>query len=309
MKKFNELIIIIIVIAIGFSYTANAQISINTDGTAPNASAMLEVKSTDRGLLPPRVANVNDISNPVAGLLVFDQSVNCMRYYNGTNWSACIGKPFICGDPFEDTRNRRSYRTVQIGTQCWMAENLNIGDRINGNISQTANNTIEKYCYDNLESNCDTLGGLYQWDEMMQYATIESKQGVCPNGWHLPSHVEWTTLTDYVEGQVDYICNSSSIRIAKSLADTTQWTTSSVLCAVGNNLSANNGTGFTVMPAGWLSLTNSFGYRSNYTFLWSSTHSGNLAWRRTLTFDEATMYQAQTNRSYGFSVRCVLDSD
>ncbi|MBK6964411.1 MAG: hypothetical protein IPH20_10880 [Bacteroidales bacterium] len=62
-----------------------------------------------------------------------------------------------------------NYTIVKIGTQTWMAENLNVGQRINGNWTQTNNNIFEKYCYANLESNCDEYGGLYQWNEMMQY--------------------------------------------------------------------------------------------------------------------------------------------
>jgi hypothetical protein len=63
------------------------------------------------------------------------------------------------------------YNTVAIGYQCWLKENLNIGTRINGSQNQTDNGIIEKYCYDDNESNCDEYGGLYQWDEMMQYTT------------------------------------------------------------------------------------------------------------------------------------------
>ena len=65
----------------------------------------------------------------------------------------------------------QTYSIVSIGTQCWMAENLNVGTRIDDPANQTNNSTLEKYCYDNLESNCDVYGGLYQWNEMMQYVT------------------------------------------------------------------------------------------------------------------------------------------
>ena len=61
------------------------------------------------------------------------------------------------------------YNTVLIGDQCWLRENLNIGTRIDGILDQTNNTIMEKYCYDNLEANCKTYGGLYQWNEAMQY--------------------------------------------------------------------------------------------------------------------------------------------
>jgi len=68
-----------------------------------------------------------------------------------------------CGNPFTDSRDGKTYNTVQIGDQCWFKENLNVGTRINGVQEQTDNSVIEKYCYADLESNCDIYGGLYQW--------------------------------------------------------------------------------------------------------------------------------------------------
>ena len=84
-----------------------------------------------------------------------------------------------------------------------MAENLNIGTKINsttGGQLQTDNGIIEKYCYDNDESQCDIYGGLYEWNEAMQYVTTEGGQGICPDGWHIPTDGEWTTLVEYLGG-------------------------------------------------------------------------------------------------------------
>ena len=93
-------------------------------------------------------------------------------------------------DTFTDSRDNQTYKWVKIGSQVWMAENLNVGTRINSGLweqVQTNNGTIEKYCYDNTESNCDIYGGLYEWNEMIQYAsfddeTIGTIQGICPDG-------------------------------------------------------------------------------------------------------------------------------
>ena len=97
----------------------------------------------------------------------------------------------FCG-PFIDARNNKLYQTILIGEQCWMKENLNIGEIINGTQEQTNNSIIEKYCHDNIGTNCDIYGGLYQWDEVMQYLTNEGVQGICPQGWHIPTDAEWT---------------------------------------------------------------------------------------------------------------------
>ncbi|MBK7215160.1 MAG: fibrobacter succinogenes major paralogous domain-containing protein [Bacteroidales bacterium] len=92
------------------------------------------------------------------------------------------------------------YRTIQIGNQCWLKDNLNIGSRINGSLDQTDNGIIEKYCYNNLESNCDNYGGLYQWGETMNYSTSEGSKGICPDGWHIPRDIEWIALRIYLGG-------------------------------------------------------------------------------------------------------------
>jgi len=100
-----------------FSFSGiNAQVGIGT--TSPDASAILEVKSSDKGLLPPRIVDVDDISSPVEGLLIYDLNAKCMRYFNGSVWSECMGKTFSCGDVLIDPRDGRSYNTVQIGAQC-----------------------------------------------------------------------------------------------------------------------------------------------------------------------------------------------
>jgi uncharacterized protein (TIGR02145 family) len=101
---------------------------------------------------------------------------------------------FLCGTNFLDRRDDQSYWTVKIGNQCWFAENLNVGTMIDSLSEQKNNAILEKYCYRNFESNCNLYGGLYQWDEMMQYTTIESSRGLCPVGWHVPSDTEWKIL-------------------------------------------------------------------------------------------------------------------
>jgi uncharacterized protein (TIGR02145 family) len=97
----------------------------------------------------------------------------------------------------------KTYNTVQIGSQCWLKENLDVGIMIQGVDTMSNNGIIEKYCYDNDQSNCDTYGALYQWEEAMQYSFIENAQGICPPGWNIPSFDDFELLRDAAEDRVD----------------------------------------------------------------------------------------------------------
>ncbi len=87
-----------------------------------------------------------------------------------------------------------TYKIVHVGTQCWMAENLNVGQRIDGDCEMEDNAVTEKYCYNDDENNCEEYGGLYSWDELMQYTSLENAQGICPEGWHIPDDEVWKIL-------------------------------------------------------------------------------------------------------------------
>ena len=107
------------------------------------------------------------------------------------------------------------YNTIQIGTQCWLAGNLDVGTQINGSANQTNNSTIEKYCYNDDPANCTTYGGLYQWAEAVAYtngatnisspspAFTGNIQGICPTGWHIPTLVEQEALVASVSNNYE----------------------------------------------------------------------------------------------------------
>ena len=111
-----------------------------------------------------------------------------------------------CDEILVDIRDGREYETIKIGDQCWMKENLNIGTMVKNRLGEmhsdaSENGIIEKYCYDNDETNCEKRGGLYTWDEAMQYDTISGSQGICPAGWHIPTVKEVETLADYLSAE------------------------------------------------------------------------------------------------------------
>jgi uncharacterized protein (TIGR02145 family) len=97
------------------------------------------------------------------------------------------------------------YSSIRIGTQTWLAQNLNVGSYTDTSYNQLNNKIFEKYCYNNDYSKCDEGGGLYTWSEMMEYTpsdnySIGTTQGVCPVGWHIPTYKEWETILDYYGG-------------------------------------------------------------------------------------------------------------
>ncbi len=199
----------------------------------------------------------------------------------------------------------QTYNTVLIGDQCWLKENLNIGTRINGSQEMQNNSTIEKYCYDDNESNCNEYGGLYQWDEMMQYTTQEGTQGICPDGWHIPTDEEWKIL----EGNVD-----SQYGVGSSEWDETGYrgydAGYNLKSETGWNLGGNGEDkyNFTALPGGSRFSNGYFGYVGNTAYFWSSSeYNADYAWLRRLSYDSNGVYRTYSSRDYGRSVRCLRD--
>jgi len=195
-----------------------------------------------------------------------------------------------CGLPIRDGLDGQWYDTVKIGNQCWMAQNLNVGAMILGADNQTIADGIEKYCYGNFEENCFSEGGLYQWDEMMDYSTTEGVQGICPTGWHVPTDDEWKTL-------------EMALGMTQVNADNPGWRDTNQ----GTQLKSGGGSGFQALLAGRRFTEGSFINRGASAFFWSSTESGSSAWHRDLNAIEARVYRSTLNKASGFSVRCVKD--
>ncbi|MCG6915813.1 hypothetical protein LJE86_18060 [bacterium BMS3Abin03] len=192
---------------------------------------------------------------------------------------------FTCGTS-TITYAGQTYNTVQIGDQCWFKENLNIGDRITGSSDQTDNSTIEKYCYNDLEENCDNYGGLYQWDEVMQYTTTAGTKGICPQGWHIPTSSEFNPLRQQVGD------NGNSLK------------------AIGQGSGGGAGTntsGFSALLAGIREYDGTFASFGIFTAFWSSSQSGASAYYMSLYDDKSTINVNTTTKLRGFGIRCLKD--
>ena len=193
-----------------------------------------------------------------------------------------------------DTRDGHSYKTVTIGSQTWMAQNLNY---------ETANS----YCYSNNASNCTKYGRLYTWAAAMDSVGSWSAngkgcgygktcsptypvRGVCPEGWHLPTQTEWNTLFTAVGGQST---------AGKMLKSTSGWNSS------GNGTDAYS---FSALPAGGRGGNGHFNYEGNNAYFWSSTDDNSYyAYSMILYYNGDYAGLDDGNEGYGFSVRCVKD--
>ena len=370
-----------------------AQIGINTDGSSPDNSAILDAKSTSKGVLIPRMTfdQRNAITSPADGLMVF--CTNCglngvgiiCIYTNGAwksvnpcytptpaagthvagqqqiiwNWNpvtnalgykwnttanyatatdmgtatsktetgiTCqtnltryvwayfdcgISAPlalssaslncWICGQPITDSRDNKVYNTVSIGTQCWFKQNINTGTQVNSGAVPLNNGIIEKFCYSNSADSCTIYGGLYNWNEMMNYTTASNtapsgRQGICPAAWHLPSDNEWLTLINYLGG-----VNVAGAALKED--GYRHW-------GIPNSY-ATNTSGFSAFGGGGIDGSMGFFDIMWQGYFWTTTsnQSGltNYALTRTLNFGSADVLQLEYDKASGFSVRCVKD--
>jgi uncharacterized protein (TIGR02145 family) len=404
--------IISFIMIIVFAIHLQAQVAINMDGTQPDNSAMLDVKSSLKGFLPPRMTKIqrNAIVSPVPGLMVFcidcdggvvqifsqgrwrtptynslptvsyvdlkgflgevlgvnqlllrsyiysdaendPEGMSLFQWYRADNevglnkvqiagatdtaytttvadlgkyigysvapvsisgdspgevvMSGFLGPVTECGLPITDPRDGKVYNTRMIGNKCWMSQNLNVGARINSTANQTDNDKIEKYCYGNTESNCNVYGGLYQWDEMYQYAVpTGNDQGICPPGWHVPGEDDWEdlkqSLLSFIGCDDDDCCIPGYCLIIGGFLKTTgtsYWLTP--------NTGATNLTGFSALPSGYSAFAFfELGESANF---WSDEYGLNPfeANLKKLSYNSSNFEFDQDDKFSGKSVRCV----
>ena len=215
--------------------------------------------------------------------------VSAVNNYVTKGWSETwsFTTQSICGTP-TITYSGKIYSTLQIGTQCWLQENLDVGTMIQGVASPSNNGTIEKYCFDNNTANCTTYGGLYQWKEAMQYVSTEKAKGICPTGWHIPTKAEFETLKASVSNE------------------------GNALKAVGQGTGSGAGTntsGFSALLAGDRGSNGSFGNLNSTTFFWSSTeYSTTYAFGMYLWYTGNDISMSFYSKVSGFSIRCLKDN-
>ncbi|MCQ2271643.1 MAG: fibrobacter succinogenes major paralogous domain-containing protein [Bacteroidales bacterium] len=269
-----------------------------SDSHTTDGSGMGSFTSNITGLTPATTYYVRAYATNSAGTAYGNK-----LYF--TTPGAYDGQPCPGASTVTDIDNN-TYNTVQIGNQCWMKENLRTTRYSNG----TSIGSL--YYPNNDQYNVSNCGYLYTWFQVMGNSSSSSAnssgvQGICPIGWHVPSDAEWTQLTNYVESQSQYQCGIYSSSIAKALASTTGWNSSTNNCAVGNNSSTNNATGFSALPAGYYSGVYYY-HLGNNAYFWSATENlDGLAYYRYLGYNSDNVYSSNYVKYYGYSVRCVRD--
>lgn len=255
----------------------------------------------------PTIAGQHTSDDPVTGISVSSisglqagQTYYIRAYATNTAGTAYSDERFFSNAGFgvpcpgEDTVHYfgKSYPTVKIGTQCWLKENLNVGTMINGQQQQTDNSVLEKFCYDDLELNCEIYGGLYQWNEVMQYQSNQDVQGICPAGWHVPSQFEFIALIEYLGG--DTVAGGKMKE-----SGTGNW--------MPPNVGATNESGFSGLPGGNWSTSNGWWYETPFGM---NPYEANF-WSREklirLYFNSDDVYDGLSLSDPALSVRCMKD--
>ncbi|WP_407451300.1 fibrobacter succinogenes major paralogous domain-containing protein [Fibrobacter sp.] len=247
-----------------------------------------------------------------SSLVIFDWSLPKETYLN----------PEIDYDTIIDSRDGKVYRTVKIGEQTWMAENLNYDDSV-----ATPSLLERSWCYDNKNENCGVTGRLYTWAAAIDSVAIYKKygencgnnapcdrfqnkalakvpvQGICPDAWHLPSRSEWLVLYKYVGDSAGYTLSAVAGLALKSK----------------NGWVEKNGTdvfGFSALPAGWKEweYSNLFLGNGYWAVFWNSNEDEYDSIKANFTSLHLNardgldvMYIG--NKYYAMSVRCVKDSE
>lgn len=221
----------------------------------------------------------------------------CGQTYDDVMISFAVEQQFECGDSLVDPRDNQVYPTVEIGNQCWMAKNLNIGQMINGNQNQTNQQLIEKYCYGDDPNNCDVYGGLYQWDQVMNYSTESGTQGICPPGWFVPTDEDFIELEMYIGMSESEVILNNTFRGY----------------GYGTMLHPGGETGFNIQFGGARNQFGNFqfiegGGSYEFGYLYFSNEAGNNAYRRCFRPDNTGIGRYNNwPKTTGLSLRCLKE--
>ena len=205
------------------------------------------------------------------------------------------------------------YHTVTIGNQTWMVENLKTTKYRNGDAIGTTSSlymdltyaTSPKYqwSYNGIESNVPSYGRLYTW------FTATDPRNIAPVGWHVATDAEWATLQSYmIANGYNYDKTTVDNKIAKALSSPLFWNTTTLVGTPGNDPASNNSSGLSLIPNGYRGFDGMYYNLGNSTLMWTGTeYSSTLAYSRGHGYNVVDFGGYNSNKNYGFAVRCVKD--
>ena len=298
----NTFFVILLLIALAITTSSQAQVGIGI--ITANPSAQLDVVSTTKGFLPPRMTEVQrdsiTVTSASAGLIIWCTDCGVrgeLEVYDGVNWTNMIG-----GAAAPDLTPR-----VTIGSQVWTTQNLNVSTYRDGtpipkveDATTWSSLTTGAYCYYNNDSAtyAAIYGKLYNWYavagiyDASSLSTPSLRKNLAPAGYKIPTDDDWATL------ELTLGANAGT-----QMKSTSGWSND------GNGTTGNgtNSSGFAGLPGGY-SYDGTFygiGYVGGW---WSSTEYGTAdAWYRYLSFSFSNVSRASDNKKVGFSVRCLRD--
>lgn len=248
----------------------------NTMGGVSSGGAVLS-----QGLSPTLLAK-QAMSTAAINDIILATKIGYLNYrvvaYN-SDTSGIVIKMIVSAGTVKDVGGN-VYQTVKIGNQVWSAENLramryNDGTQIEFDTSKAtwSNATTAKCCYNNNSTNIDSIlkyGALYNWH------AINTKK-LAPVGWHIPSREEWDTLKKYLtDNGYNWDGTNDYNKIAKSMADRTDWTYYKDIGRVGNDISSNNKSGFSGLPGGYRSEFGNYNSKGGIGYWYSTTEVDSL---------------------------------
>lgn len=209
----------------------------------------------------------------------------------------------LCDPTVSDGTN--VYDVLDIGGRCWTKQSMRVGTRIGSGTPQSNNGTIEFYCYNNNSSNCtmdhpyEPDGGLYTWDEAMQYVTTEGAQGICPAGWHIPSDGDWNALASAISPTDSSVAVPWSLYGWRGLAPV----------EVGTALKPDGSTKMNMNLGGFFGLSGFVGRDTGVANFHTSTESSAVSAVRIGVRDSQVGIARDTVQKavYANFVRCVMD--
>lgn len=295
--KMNALILLLFIACSLVPVSVFSQAGINADGSAPNGSAMLDVKSTDKGFLPPRMttAQRNAIASPVEGLVIYNTVEKALNVYNGTSWWSMV-QGLSCGNPI--TVNHQVgggvapvNKTVTYGTvtgipgapaKCWITSNLGADHQASAvdDASEPSAgwywqfNNKQGYKHDGITRTPNTAWNSSVSENLDWQAANDPCALELGNGWRLPTYDEWNNV-DASGGWTNW---------------TGPWNSDLKLHAAG----------FLVFGDGTLGSRGSYGLYSSGTL-----YDLDFGW--SLLFDNVGSYSYSGYKSFGFSLRCLRD--